>query len=294
MSTPEQTARGLAFRPRPDDVLISPFGKCGTTWLQQMVHTLRTRGDMDFDDISRVVPRIETAGALDIDLDAEQRACPRVFKSHLSWGRIPKGGRYLVSFRDPRDALVSMYRFMEGWFLEPGVVPIDEFAREAWMERGAGVDPERDSYWGHLASWWEQRERDDVLLLSYEGMRAAPEQTIRRVAAFCGIALDDELLALTLEHSSLAFMLQHKDRFDDRMTRELSERVAGLPPGSDSAKVREGRVGAHREELSAELCAEIDAVWRETITPRFGFVDYAAMRKVLDAAAPDRPGSSVD
>ena len=48
------------FRARPDDVIISPFGKCGTTWLQQTFHTLRTRGDMDFDDISRVVPWIET------------------------------------------------------------------------------------------------------------------------------------------------------------------------------------------------------------------------------------------
>jgi hypothetical protein len=34
------------FRPRPSDVIISPFAKCGTTWLQQIVHSLRTGGDM--------------------------------------------------------------------------------------------------------------------------------------------------------------------------------------------------------------------------------------------------------
>ena len=32
-------------------VIITPFAKCGTTWLQQMVHSLRTGGDLDFDDI---------------------------------------------------------------------------------------------------------------------------------------------------------------------------------------------------------------------------------------------------
>src|SRR5215469_14064971 len=103
------------FHPQPSDIIISPFAKCGTTWLQQSFHTLRTRGDMDFDDISRVVPWIETAGGLGLDLDAPQRGAPRGFKSHLAYDAIPKGARYVVSFRDPTDALVSHYRFMEGW-----------------------------------------------------------------------------------------------------------------------------------------------------------------------------------
>jgi len=54
------------YQPRPDDVIVSPYGKCGTTWIQQMFHTLRTGGDLDYDDISRVVPWIETAPQLGI------------------------------------------------------------------------------------------------------------------------------------------------------------------------------------------------------------------------------------
>ena len=112
------------YRPRPGDVIISPYAKCGTTWLQQTFHTLRTGGDMDFDDISRVVPWIETSRLLEIDLEAPQRADPRGFKSHLAWDEIPKGARYVVSQREPKDALVSMHRFMEGWMLEPGAVGV--------------------------------------------------------------------------------------------------------------------------------------------------------------------------
>ncbi|MBT4618991.1 MAG: hypothetical protein HOB98_21400, partial [Gammaproteobacteria bacterium] len=37
--------KGLALKLRPTDVVITPFGKSGTTWTQQIVHTLRTRGD---------------------------------------------------------------------------------------------------------------------------------------------------------------------------------------------------------------------------------------------------------
>lgn len=278
MGPPDAFAAGIkSYKPRPSDIVISPYGKCGTTWLQQTFHTLRTRGDMAFDDISRVVPWIETSALLGIDLEAPQRAEPRGFKSHLSFNALPKGARYVVSLRDPKDALVSMHRFMEGWFLEPGAVPVAEFFQH-W-QKGGGA--EGAGYWNHLLSWWEQRDNPSVLLLSYEGMTADPAKNIRRLAAFCGFALDAELLALTLEHSSLAFMLRHKDRFDDLMMRQMSEQRCGLPPGSDSAKVRKGGVGGHRSELPAEVGAAMDAMWQTMVTPKLGFPDYASLEDEL-------------
>ena len=273
MFAPADVGAGIgAYRPRPSDVVITPFAKCGTTWLQQIFHTLRTGGDFDFDDSSRVVPWLEMAVIAGVDLDAPQRADPRGFKSHLSYAMVPKGARYIVAFRDPKDAVVSMFRFMEGWFIEPGSVLIDDFAK-AWI---AHSEDGRD-YWSHLLSWWAERDNPDVLILSYEGMNAAPEATIRRVAAFAGIPLDDELLALTLERSSFAFMLEHKDRFDDFLMRTASETRCNLPPGSDSAKVRKGGSGSHRQELSPEVSAALDAKWAEFVTPATGFADYAAL-----------------
>ena len=273
----EKIARSIAgFRPRLGDIIISPYGKCGTTWLQQTLHSLRTQGDMDFDDISRVVPWIETAGVLDIDLDAEQRGRPRGFKSHLPYDQIPKGGRYIVSLRDPKDAAVSMYHFMEGWFFEPGAISLTEFTTARLAMRGRGMD-----YWHHLITWWEQRANPDVLLLSYEQMSAEPEASIRRIARFCDIALDTSLLDLTLKQTSLAFMLAHKDKFDDLMMRNISERVGNLPPGSDSAKVRSGRVGGHRAEMSEELEKMLDVIWTETVSAKFGFKDYAELEREL-------------
>src|SRR5262249_55863678 len=149
-----------AYRPRPTDVIISPFAKCGTTWLQQIFHTLRTRGDLDFDDISRVVPWIETSTMLGLDLEAPQKAEPRGFKSHLPYDAIPPGTKGIVSLRDPKDALVSFYHFMSGWFLEPGAVALGDFADD-WMARGVG-----GTYWNHLLSWWKVRHAPDVLMLS--------------------------------------------------------------------------------------------------------------------------------
>jgi hypothetical protein len=265
-----------SYRPRADDVIIAPFAKCGTTWLQQIFHCLRTGGDMDFDDISRVVPWIETARFVGVDLEASQRAEPRGFKTHLSYALVPKPARYIVAVRDPKDALVSTFRFMEGWFIEPGSITIEEFAG-LWL---SGENRDGD-YWSHLLSWWDQRDRDDVLVRSYESMTENAERSIRRVAGFCGLAFDDGLLATTLERSSLAFMLEHKDKFDDRLMREATQRCGILPPGGDSSKVRKGGVGGHRHELPTEVAAAMDAMWVERIVPTLGFPDYPALEAAI-------------
>lgn len=264
------------FVPAPTDVIISPYGKCGTTMLQQMFHTLRTRGDMDFDDISRVVPWIEMSPVLGIDLNSPQRAKPRGFKSHLSYKSVPKGARYVVSLRDPKDSFVSMFRFMEGWFLEPGTVPMEDFF-EGWIK---GRGPEGEGIWDHLLRWWEVRERSDVLLLSYRHVLRDPAGHIRRLADFAGIPLDEELLELTLEHTSRAYMLAHKDRFDDALMRGLSEKLGGLPGGSDSAKVR-ASTPSHGDELPPALSERMDEIWAERIAPELGFTSFAELEAEL-------------
>ena len=267
--TAEGRAAGLAFVPRPTDVIIASYAKSGTTWLQQIVHSLRTGGDVDFDDISRVVPWIETAADLGLDLEAPQRGEPRAYKSHLSWDDAPKGARYIVSIRDPRDALVSAYRFFEGWFFEPGTIDMEELGRIGFIDGR--------EYYRHLESWWLHRADPDVLLLAHEHMAADPAGAVRRVAAFMGIDADDQRIASACDESSLASMKRNKDRYDDLMMRTYSEDVCHLPSGSDSSKVRSGTVGGHRTELSPEFVAELDSVWQETIGAKFGLPTYESM-----------------
>jgi len=269
----EGIKQGMALKLRASDVVITPFGKSGTTWTQQIVHTLRTGGDMDFDDISRVVPWIETASILGIDLDAEQRANPRAFKSHLSADLVPKGGRYINVVRHPADVLVSLFKFQEGWFMEPGAIDIDEFA-QATIARP-------DGYFQHLLSWWARRNDPDVLFLAYERMLKEARVTIARIAEFISVALDDELLDLTLQHSTIEFMLAHKDRFDDALMRKASEQHCGLAPGSDSAKVREGKAGAG-QTLSAETLAIVDECWHKQVTKALGISTYAQLLSELE------------
>jgi len=265
-SDPKGRERSIAaYKPQPTDIVITPFGKSGTTWTQQIFHTLRTRGDMAFDDISRVVPWIETADRLNLDINADQRAEPRGFKSHLDYDAMPKGAKYINVIRHPVDAAFSSFKFMEGWYFEPGSIKANEFVQLSTADAG---------YHKHFTGWWQHRNDANVLYLVYEHMKQDLEGTIEKIASFCHIELDDELLDITLEHASLPFMLNYKDRFDDAMLRELSEKTL-LPSGSDSAKVREGKVGVN--DLSKETIEMLEKLWRDNLASVTGFETYESL-----------------
>lgn len=275
----ESAQYGLAYQPQPSDLFIAPFAKCGGTWVQQIVHGLRTRGNMNFEEVSQVIPWVEMAHYLGLDLAAPQPGGFCAFKSHLSWMQIPKGGRYIVSFRAPKDALVSLYNFVNGYWWQTNSVSITEFARTFYLVYQDGNWD--SSYWGHLVSWWEQRHQPHVLLLSYEGMKADLPATIETIARFLGIALDPALLNLVLKQASLDFMLAHRSKFADSLLQDVSAKEGYYPPSDSLVKVKDGRVGDHRDQLPTEIGAELDTIWQEIVAPKTGLASYESLRVAL-------------
>jgi hypothetical protein len=273
---------GLKFKPQPNDIVISPYAKCGTTWLQQIAHGLRTSGGMDFDEINCVVPWIEVAYDVGYDLEAAQVANPRLYKSHASWHDIPKGCRYICSFRHPYDAIISFYRFFEGWFFEPDTIGLEDLTHWRWPRD----EVDCQGYWYHLISWWEQRHNQDVLLLCYEDMKADLAGTVQKVARFMGVELDDSLLEIVVRQASREFMLAHKHQFDEHRLHKIGGRRAGLPAPNDTSKVTPGDSNQARYQLSAALKRELDDIWQEQIRARFGFENYEELRQALRGLGP--------
>ncbi|MEM7802106.1 MAG: sulfotransferase domain-containing protein [Chloroflexota bacterium] len=267
-----------AYHPRPTDIIITPHAKSGTTWLQQIAHGLRTRGSMAFGEITEVVPWIGVVHHFGWDINAEQVAEPRLFKSHATWERVPQGARYVVSIRHPYDVFVSQFRFDEGWFFEPNSISLEAYAEWAFSD----ADAKRPYYFTHLISWWSQRKRDDLLLLCYEEMKLDLAKTIRQLARFMQIDLDNELFEIVLRQSSREFMLAHKNHFDDRHVRRLTEQEAGLPAG-DAHKVTKGSRDDRRYQLPARTKEILDELWGQHIEAEFGFANYEALRQALRA-----------
>lgn len=274
----EGLKRGVGYRPDASDIFISPYAKCGTTWMQQIVHGLRSGGSMDFDEITEVVPWLELAHDMGMDVNAPQVASPRAFKSHLGWDEIPKGGRYIVVLRDPVDAMVSLYNFLSGWRFEAGAISLAEFA-DYYLGRDVGRN-----YWGHAASWWRQRGRSDVLLLSFEKMKRDLPGVVSRVADFIGMPDDPALRQLATRQAGFDFMKEHGRQFDDHLLRAARDPACGLPPGGTATKVATGKVGSGKPLVTDAIRHAFDARWQETMTAEFALADYAALLDALDAS----------
>ncbi len=272
-ATPAGWQQGLDYKPDPTDVFIVTPPKCGTTWMQQIVHGLRTRGSMDFDEITRVVPWINMAYDMGIDIYAPQVTYPRAFKTHSTLDEVPKGGKYIVIVRDPCDALLSDYHFMEGMFFEKGAISLKEFARQDFI-------PAHDIH-KHIIAFWNRRNDEEVLPFCYENMKENLPRTIERVADFIDIPLDEELREIVLRQSDIKFMQQHKDQFEDHIIRKARSAAMRMPLDGRLNKVRNGKVGESKEIVPVEIKKELDILWQNEITSKIGLSSYEDLRKEL-------------
>lgn len=265
----------MSFQARASDIFINSYPKSGTTWLQQIVHGLRSRGDMRFEEITAVVPWLETALDMGIDIHGEQFADPRAYKIHLPLTMVPKGGKTITVVRDPKDVVVSQYHFWSGWFFEAGSVTTSEIVDVMFVPRTGPFN-----YWDHLLDWWSQRDSENLLVLCYEQMKEDFPATLERIARFIGCQLDDELRDIVLRQSTIEFMRDHNSQFDDHLFSDARNQPCGLPPG-ETTKVRRGAVGDHNAEMTAEAAEKIDQAWQREITPQTGLASYADLRRYL-------------
>lgn len=297
MHTAESSAAGTTgFAARPSDVFVTTYPKCGTTWVTQIVHQLRTHGDMGFGEITEVVPWDILAQDCGQDLAAEHVADPRLFKSHEPAEKIARGARYICVARDPRDALVSFYHFLPSYAcpdLPQGSISIDEFTDGVF----AGVS--HSGYiWDFMLGWWRKRREREVLWLFFEDLKEDLPREVRRIAAWLGYDVDGADAArvdVATRHSTFAFMREHAAHFDEHFTFAKRRDDMGVPKdfvfgaGGVVGKVREGggNVGG-RDALPAHILHRLDERWAQTLAAETGHATYeelrAAVRAERDAA----------
>jgi len=260
----------------PSDVFIATYPKCGTTLMQQIVHGLRTEGDMEFREISEVVPWIEAILDLDQHPDDPQKARPHAFKSHLCYERLPVGARYIHVTRDPCDVAVSFYHFFSGWVFEPGAIDIETFVLKFLLD---GSNSGR--YCDHVVSWWPRLGEDDTLIIAFEDLIADLPAMVKKVAAFADIEISQKSLEKVISQSSIEFMKAHSRQFDDHLIRDARNVSAGLPADASTTKVRQGTAGRHRAELPKHVIDALQDQWQQIVLPVTGLRQYSDYRMAI-------------
>lgn len=260
---------------REGDIMIATYPKCGTTWMQQMVLLLLAGGDADaVGDPMEAAPWVDREfsiatrkargdeAAVDAAFSALVHAdgAPnfggrRCFKTHAPYALFPCGGDFrrgkvIVVTRNPKDACASMYKHYLG-------LPHFRYTGPWAHFFGLFLDGDvgQGSWFDHVLGWRAAAEPlgDRLLFLSFEDMKADVEASVRRIAAFVDVPLDDALLAKVTAASSF-----------DAMKGQHARRVStGEQRMGSKTHFRSGTSGGWRSNFTVEQSDALDARFRD-------------------------------
>jgi Sulfotransferase domain len=224
---------------RPSDIFIVSFPRSGTTWMQMIVYQICSGGDRSFEHISQVAPMFEQSLAhASVGNGAPRNLQRRLIKTHATYSKIPKGlCRYIYVLRNGEDVAWSLFHFRRTYGGESKTYAafLDQFLK----------DQSREGSWhSHVSTWWNHRNTLNVLFVRYEDLVDDLAGSIKRIAEFCDITVDDANLPRILEACSFQYMKQHEEKFDP-MALVLLEKYR-----QRSEFLRIGRSGTGREAMS--------------------------------------------
>lgn len=241
------------YTPTANDVIISTYPKSGTTWSMQIAYQIGYLGAAALDHIDSVVPwpdkliPMENPDLSDTTHLADSPTGLHVIKSHLEPEFIPinDDARYISIIRDPKDMLVSLSIFENGFnrALFGAEVPTNE-----WVDSFVGERFMYQNWAEFIDAWWQLCDRENVLVLLYEDMLTNSQATIRQIADFLTIDLTTEQFAVVEERSSFAWM-------------KANDHLFAMPAWGDERVplVREGKTGSAKQVFTDEQRARIDA-----------------------------------
>jgi len=257
------SARWEGFRLRPDDIIVTTPPKCGTTWTQMICALLvlqttplpapLTTISPWLDMRTRPLPEVVAA------LEAQQHR--RIIKTHTPHHGLPWDDHvtYVCVARDPRDVALSFANHQDNLDLVAVQAAIEASAA---IEGSSAVTAEQlpppasltpppeatlaDRFWlwvddptpptligsslvrtvEHLASFWEVRDRPNVVLLHYDDLQADLEGQMRALAGRLGIDVPDERWDALVDAATFT---------------RMREQASTLAPGSAEGHWRDDR-----------------------------------------------------
>ena len=192
------------FRFRDGDIIISSWGKAGTTWTQQIVAQFIFEGETDdkpIGDISQWVDfRIPTLDIKMPQIEAQEHR--RFLKTHLPVDALvfSENAKYLYVARDGRDVVWSMYNHhvnlnnilydslaalpvQFGPIIEPPrTSDLREYFNDWLREDGFPWWP----FWENVLTWWKIRDLPNIRLIHYQNLKNDMAGEMEKIGEFLG------------------------------------------------------------------------------------------------------------
>jgi len=255
------------MRWRDTDIVISVPVKSGTTWVANIVHQLRSKGDPKVRDIYEQVPWLELweyptqpAEELYRRWDALPTWYPRAFKTHAGPPILPynKSLKYIVVLRDPRDAVASLLPFMQAhndeYMTEWGLTKFNS-VEEIWM-----MTRKASGFFFFINEWWKLKNEKNVLMLHFADMSKDHHKAVDQIAKFCKFdGLTSTQLNQVYEYTSFKWMKEHSEKF-------ALQHVLPMPPMKPEAMIRKG-TSNEGKELPKAILEEFNEELSKQLTP---------------------------
>jgi hypothetical protein len=257
IASPKSFERCVKYQPDESDVFVATQMKCGTTWMQQVVYEVLSKGHGDLSDAGHrhmyaLSPWIESFQSVYLD-DAPRvgERQQRIIKTHMPVQLTPysEQARYIYVLRHPVACFASCVDFMR---MLAGPLAPDMPGMVEWF----CTDQMLWSPWPeHAEGWWRQaQERPNVLFVHYEEMLEDLPAIVSKVAEFLDTPLSKEELARVVERSGFAYMKEHEDLFEMTPPTPFSHRGTYMKGGEKSKRDRD--VGEQERKAILAFCRE--------------------------------------
>ncbi|XP_042240703.1 uncharacterized protein LOC121878510 [Homarus americanus] len=277
------------FQWRGSDVVVMSYPRCGSSWMQEVVWTMRNNPDLDnplattpilsrvpivdmdmltdgkkmppitpdnplLQGFLKLCPGANPADGVNLQVSAAMPD-PRVIKSHLPFSLLHptllEKAKVVYIARNPRDMVVSLYHHCRliNNFSYSGT--LDQFIKYVVDD-----DVVYGPYWLHVKEAWEKRQHPNLHFLFYEDLRADAMAELKKLNDFLGTKLNQEQLENVARHTSFSEMQAR----DNLMGSKSSENPMMNPDivKQDGGFFRKGEVGSWKEKLTTEMVEKLD------------------------------------
>ena len=211
------------FEFRDDDIIVGTYQKAGTTWVQQIIAQFVFNGETEGMPVGDISPwldlRLPPLEAKLPDIIAQKHR--RFLKTHLPVDALvyePKA-KYIYIARDGRDIVWSLFNhhhalndvFYDGIASLPNFGPLlprpeTEDVREYFLAWLAGDGHPFWPFWENIRTWWETRNLPNMYFLHFQNLVDDLEGTMRKIAAFLDIPIDESKWDLMVHHCGFDYM----------------------------------------------------------------------------------------
>jgi len=200
----------LNFDPRPDDIFVISYPKCGHHWSYEFLSMI-IQGELEIPKATNLDNFLEFLPMEVIN----DKPSPRLILTHVPFDSLPKKilekrSKIIRITRNPKDVCVSFYnhtRAIKKYNISASLSEFHEYFLAGDVEYGSFFEFERR----YKAELGGEDRKDHIIHTSYETLKKDPHAAIKQLGEFLGYERSDDFYNAVVEKTSFQKIKAKRD-----------------------------------------------------------------------------------